>query len=184
MTKKVMNSARLIRTRLAGAPWTPRPERRNESAMMKRVKLVTMMRSPGATDSTVSSATISMMRPLAEAPPDGMRALRSTVCAAAGDARTSAMAATAKRFIAPPACESRTRAPFLRAGRRPLVEVLADIGQSDRTFELLQRHGPQIGEDVLAEPARRPLPDGARPSGRTRSSPRAESRCPAARRDW
>ena len=67
MTKNVMNSARLISTRLAGALWTPSPDRRKDSAMMKRVKLVTMMSRPGATERTVSSATISMMRPLAVA---------------------------------------------------------------------------------------------------------------------
>ena len=70
---------------------------------MKRVKLVTMMSRPGATDSTVSIATIWMMRPLAEAPPAGMRALRSTVCAARGPSARSATAARAARLIAPPA---------------------------------------------------------------------------------
>ncbi len=79
MTKNVMNNDRLMSTRFAGALWMPRPDRRNESAMMKRVKLVTMMRRPGATERTVKSATISMMRPLAEAPPAGMSALRSTL---------------------------------------------------------------------------------------------------------
>src|SRR3984885_3030438 len=48
MTKKVMNSDRLMRTRLAGALCRPRPERRNESATMNCVKLVTIMRRPGA----------------------------------------------------------------------------------------------------------------------------------------
>jgi hypothetical protein len=52
-----MNSDRLMRTRFAGVLCRPRPERRNESAMTKRVKLVTMIRRPGATDRTVSSRT-------------------------------------------------------------------------------------------------------------------------------
>src|SRR5208282_6824239 len=79
----------------------PRPERRNESATMKRVKLVTMMRRPGATDSTVRIATISMMRPLAVAPPAGIRALRSTDCADAGAlAAKNATTAPIARLIA------------------------------------------------------------------------------------
>ena len=52
-----MNSDRLISTRLAGVLCMPRPERRNDRAMTKRVKLVTMISSPGATDSTVSTTT-------------------------------------------------------------------------------------------------------------------------------
>ena len=79
MTKKVMNSDRLMRTRLAGALCKPRPERRNDNATMNRVKLVTMMRRPGATESTVRIATSSMMRPLAVAPPAGTREFRSTL---------------------------------------------------------------------------------------------------------
>ena len=81
MTKKVMNSDRLISTRLAGALCKPRPDLRKESATMNRVKLVTMIRRPGATDRTVSIATSWMMRPLAVAPPAGIKAPRSTVCA-------------------------------------------------------------------------------------------------------
>jgi hypothetical protein len=46
---------------------------------MNRVKLVTMMRRPGATESTVRIATSSMMRPLAVAPPAGIKEFRSTV---------------------------------------------------------------------------------------------------------
>ncbi len=103
MTKNVMNSDRLMSTRLAGALCNPRPERRNESATMKRVKLVTMMRRPGATESTVRIATISMMRPLAVAPPAGIKALRSTVCADAGAlAAKNVTAAPIARLIAPP----------------------------------------------------------------------------------
>ena len=127
--------------------------RRKDSAMMKRVKLVTMMRRPGATDSTVRSATISMMRPLAEAPPEGISAPRSTVCAAAGGAAR----ATASRERQPGASldDQRTENELahlsLRAGRGALVEVLADGLESDRPLELLQRDGPEIGENVFAD---------------------------------
>ncbi len=48
-----MNSARLTRIRLAGAFGRPSPARRIEKAMTNRVKLVTMMSRPGATDNTV-----------------------------------------------------------------------------------------------------------------------------------
>ena len=68
-----MNSARLIITRLAGVLCKPRPERRKDKAMTKRVKLVTIINRPGASDSTVSSATSCMMRPLA-APPTALNA--------------------------------------------------------------------------------------------------------------
>ena len=105
MTKKVMNSDRLISTRLAGALCSPRPVRRNDSATVKRVKLVTMISRPGATESTVSTAAIWMMRAVAVAPPLGTSWPRSTVWAAAAPAvRVSASAARARRLIAPPAC--------------------------------------------------------------------------------
>ena len=58
MTKKVMNSDRLIRTRLAGVLCKPSPDLRKESATVNRVKLVTMISRPGATDRTVRIATI------------------------------------------------------------------------------------------------------------------------------
>ena len=48
-----MNSARLIRIRFAGVVCRPMPARRIENAMMKRVKLVTMIMMPGATDRIV-----------------------------------------------------------------------------------------------------------------------------------
>ena len=56
-----MNSDRLIRIRLAGVDCRPMPARRIEKAMTKRVKLVTVISMPGATDSTVSSPNIWMM---------------------------------------------------------------------------------------------------------------------------
>ena len=58
MTKNVMNSDRLISTRLAGVLCKPNPDRRKESATVNRVKLVTMISRPGATDRTVRIATI------------------------------------------------------------------------------------------------------------------------------
>ncbi len=58
ITNSVMNSARDVSTMFGGVLCRPSPERRNDSATMKRVKLVTMMRRPGATDSAVSIAAI------------------------------------------------------------------------------------------------------------------------------
>ena len=78
-----MKSARLIITMFAGVVCNPRPARRNESATTNRVKLVTMMRRPGASDNTVSSATSWMMRPLALPPPGGRSEERSGIWAAA-----------------------------------------------------------------------------------------------------
>ena len=122
---------------MAGALCKPRPERRNESATMKRVKLVTMMSRPGATESTVRIATSSMMRALAEAPPAGMSALRSTVCAAAG--RLAARSATAAGLSVSLHHQSsdheRAHLP-VAANRRPFIEVLADVLEPDRAFEL------------------------------------------------
>ena len=46
---------------------------------MKRVKLVTMMSRPGATDRTVRIATICRTRAVADDPPAGMSWLRSIV---------------------------------------------------------------------------------------------------------
>jgi hypothetical protein len=55
-----MNSDRLMRIRLAGVDCRPMPARRMEKAMTKRVKLVTMMRRPGAIDRIVSRPNIWM----------------------------------------------------------------------------------------------------------------------------
>ena len=103
ITNSVMNSASEVSTMLGGELCSPNPERKKESAMMKRVKLVTMMRRPGATESAVRTAAICSIRPVAEAPPVGSRAPRSTVCAAAADPRaTMRVSASARRFIAAP----------------------------------------------------------------------------------
>ena len=67
----------------AGVVCNPRPARRNERATTNRVKLVTMMRRPGASDNTVSSATSWMIRPLALPPPGGRSEERSGIWAAA-----------------------------------------------------------------------------------------------------
>jgi hypothetical protein len=56
-----MNSDSEIRIRLAGVDCRPMPARRIEKAMTKRVKLVTMMSRPGATESTLSRPNIWMM---------------------------------------------------------------------------------------------------------------------------
>ena len=56
-----MNSDSEIRMRFAGVDCRPMPARRIEKAMTKRVKLVTMISRPGATDSTVSRPNIWMM---------------------------------------------------------------------------------------------------------------------------
>src|SRR5271169_4060398 len=98
-----MNSARLVSTRFAGVLCKPRPDLKNDSATTKRVKLVTMIRSLGAIESTVRIATICTTRAVAEDPPVGIRALRSTLCAWAAEAQTNdARIAIAMRFIAPP----------------------------------------------------------------------------------
>src|SRR5580698_5943464 len=98
-----MNSERLIITRFGGELCNPRPERRNDSATTKRVKLVTMISKPGATDRMVNMATNWMMRPVAEAPPPGIGDPRSTVWAfAAALVRTSRRAATRRRFTEAP----------------------------------------------------------------------------------
>ena len=68
---------------LAGVLCRPRPERRNESATTKRVKLVTMMSRPGATDSTVSKATSWMIRAAVLPPPCGNQGAEIGVCASA-----------------------------------------------------------------------------------------------------
>ena len=57
--------------RLAGVVCSPMPERRIEKAMMKRGKLVTITRMPGATDSTVSRPKVRMIQ-LAADPSMGM----------------------------------------------------------------------------------------------------------------
>ena len=67
-----MNSARLIRIRLAGVVCRPSPARRKDSATTKRVKQVTMMSRPGATDRTVITTISWMMRPAALASPGGI----------------------------------------------------------------------------------------------------------------
>ncbi len=84
-----MNSARLISTRFAGVVWRPRPARRNDSATANRVKLVTMMSSPGATDSTVITAISWMIRPLVEPLPGGSSELRSGIWASATSGSTT-----------------------------------------------------------------------------------------------
>ncbi len=91
-----MNSARLISTRFGGVVWSPRPARRNDSATANRVKLVTMMSSPGATDSTVSSAMSWMMRPLVEPLPGGSSELRSGIWANATSGSTTSSNASSK----------------------------------------------------------------------------------------
>ncbi len=55
MVNSVMKSARLIRMMFAGVEGRPSPDRRNESAMMNRVKHVTITSMPGATDNTVTA---------------------------------------------------------------------------------------------------------------------------------
>ena len=47
----------------------PNPERKSEKAIIKRVKLVTIINKPGAIDKTVIKPKSCTMRPLAEAPP-------------------------------------------------------------------------------------------------------------------
>ncbi len=53
MTYGVMNSARLTRIMLAGVVCNPIPARSKDSTITNRVKHVTIMSSPGATDSIV-----------------------------------------------------------------------------------------------------------------------------------
>ena len=104
---------------------------------MKRVKLVTMMSRPGATESTVRIATSSMMRPLAVASPAGIKALRSTVCAAAGQLAVSSAAPMQSARSLHHQCSDHEGAHFSAApSHRPLIEVLADVFQSDRPFKL------------------------------------------------
>src|SRR5450631_3526332 len=94
-----MNRERLIITRLGGELCRPRPERRKDSATTKRVKLVTMISRPGATERIVKIATNWMMRPVADAPPPGTSEPRSIVCALAlAIVRTSKAAAMQIRF--------------------------------------------------------------------------------------
>jgi len=89
-----MNSDRLTMIRLAGVVCSPSPERRNENAMAKRVKLVTITSRPGAIDSTVSSPTSWTMRPLALAPACGSTLPRSIDWAWASPANPQRHAAT------------------------------------------------------------------------------------------
>jgi hypothetical protein len=56
MTKNVMKSAMLVSTMLGGVWFNPSAERRIESTMTKRVKLVIITSRPGATLNTVVSA--------------------------------------------------------------------------------------------------------------------------------
>ena len=56
MTKKVMNSAMEVSTMLGGVWLSPSADRSIEKTITKRVKLVMMTSSPGASDSTVIAA--------------------------------------------------------------------------------------------------------------------------------
>jgi hypothetical protein len=65
-----MNRARLSRIMFDGVVARPMPVRRIEKAMMKRGKLVTMIRMPGATDRIVKSPKVRMIQAATE-PFDG-----------------------------------------------------------------------------------------------------------------
>ena len=86
ITKKVRNRASEISTRLAGVDGSPMPERRNEKAMMKRVKLVAMINRPGATESIVIRNMYWTMRPVTVASPGGSSVPMSGNWASAGPA--------------------------------------------------------------------------------------------------
>jgi len=90
MTKKVMNRASEMRMRFAGVVCSPSPARRKASATMMRVKLVTMMSSPGASDSTVR-ATMSCTMRAVTSPSGDLRASSrpGASCASAGAARSN-----------------------------------------------------------------------------------------------
>ena len=141
MTKRVMNSARLVSTRLAGVPCRPSPDRRKESATMNRVKLVTMIKRPGAIESTVRIATIWMTRPVADAPPPGSSALRSRVWARAAEIRTREKRGPRSRHASLDHHGSQYEFGHLaaRTGGGAVSEVLSEIRQSDRTLNFCQR---------------------------------------------
>ena len=79
-----MNSARLIRIRFAGVLCMPSPERRNESATMKRVKLVTMMRGRARSTAPSAAGRSGRSRPVNAPSPAGRSAFRSRSGAAVG----------------------------------------------------------------------------------------------------
>ena len=128
-----MNSASEVRTILGGELCRPSPERRNDSATTKRVKLVTMMSRPGATDSAVRMAAI------CKHAPGG----RSAAC---GQQRAEIDGLRYRK--AGREQEKRRRAPFsslqhqrlqqqfidlaARAHKRPVAQILTDVLQADR----------------------------------------------------
>ena len=135
----------------------------------------------------VRIATISMMRPLAEAPPAGMSALRSHTLSdrppvvairsenpAIGQAfhcTTSVRITSSRTFPPAPGC-------------RAFLKVLTDVLQTDWSLELLQRDGPEIREEIVADLARDRFGMRQKSWGRRRSNLRTGSICPAASQDW
>src|SRR6476620_1368001 len=140
-----MKSARLIITMFAGVVCNPRPARRNERATTNRVKLVTMMRRPGASDNTVSSATSWMIRPLALPPPGGRSEERSGIWAAAAVVRRATSRTRKTRFIDDQGFYDQLVHLAARTDGCSLVEVFAQVLQAPRPFDLRWRDGPQVG---------------------------------------
>ncbi len=73
--------ARLTITMLGGVCWPPSAARSSDSTTTTRVNEVTMMRMPGASDSTVNRAMICRMRPVL--PPPSVPRSIATLCAEA-----------------------------------------------------------------------------------------------------
>ena len=152
-----MNSDRLIRMRLAGVVCSPRPERRNEKAMAKRVKLVTMTSRPGATDRTVSNPTSWTMRPLAVPPACGQKVAEVDRLSRrrAGRQSQRPRRRDGRRLIGRPAFRSSARCTW------PSERVAARSFRSSRrccrpagALQLRQRQGLHEGQDVVADPGR------------------------------
>ncbi len=120
MMNRVRNSARLIITLFGGVCWVPMALRRNDSTTMIRVNEVIITSIDGASEMTVSSASIWMIRAVLLPPPSPKSRLSS--CASATPAVRDS---TAPAIAVNSRARAKDRSAAINSARRWLVALLA-----------------------------------------------------------